>query len=152
MQIFKVTTLPGTYEPNAMYIVNAGTSSAQIFVANASGTGVRDITTTVNTDFTTYTLGVGTSTGSMDLKTAQVFTIANSTTGVRSMALTNLPAAGRAMTCVVRVVGNTGTVALPSGAKVADGADTTLGTTSTIFVMLVVGSEVTVTTNLRINN
>jgi len=152
MQIFKVNALPSTLVADALYIVKSGTTNARIYVANHDGTGKLDITSDVSTAFPRYDLSVGATTGAMDLAVSQVYTIANTAgSGVHQLSLTNAPT-GRAMCVVVKVNGNGGSIAFPSGAKVADGVDTELGTTSTIFVLLVIGTDVTVTSNLRINN
>lgn len=151
MKIFKVNALPSTLVADAMYIVKSGSTSARVYVVNKDGTDKLDVTAEISTAFKRYDLSVASTTGTMDLNNTQVYTIDNSSgTAVRTMVLTNAPT-GRAMCVVVKVNGTAGSVAFPTGAKVADGVDTNLGTVSTIFVLLVIGTDVTVTSNLRVN-
>ena len=151
MKIFKVNALPSTLVADAMYIVKSGSTAARIYIVNNDGTSKLDVTSEVSTAFARYDLSVSATSGSMDLNNSQVYTIDNSTgTAVRTLALTNAPT-NRAMCVVVKVNGTAGSVAFPTGAKVADGVDTNLGTVSTIFVLLVIGTDVTVTSNLRVN-
>lgn len=83
--------------------------------------------------------------GNLDQR--QVFTVDNSTAGVKTMSFTNMPA-GKAMTVVLVVTGNVGTVAIP-GITFADGIDNTVGPNKTLFVLFWDGAAFTVTSNVK---
>lgn len=151
LSVSKVNALPSTLVKDTLYIVADGANNMKLFVADKVGAAARPVSVDVNTSFSKYDLGVATTTGELNLAANQVFTLVNNTNTGKTLSITNAPA-NRAMTVVVKVAGSSGSVGFPAGAKLADGVDATLGTVSTIFVMLVIGTDVTVTTNLRINS
>lgn len=82
-----------------------------------------------------------------DLTKEQVFTVNNTTSGVKNITFTGMPS-GRAMTVVVVVTGNTGTIAIP-GLTFATGVDNTVGANKTTFVLFWDGAAFTVTSNIK---
>lgn len=82
-----------------------------------------------------------------NLNNQQVFTVDNSVAGVKTMSFTNMPA-GKAMTVVLVVTGNVGTIAIP-GITFAEGVENTVGPNKTIFVLFWDGSAFTVTSCVK---
>lgn len=94
-----------------------------------------------------YDLAVAPMGASGNLNQEQVFTVDNTVAGVKTMAFSNMPA-GKAMTVVLVVNGNVGTIAIP-GITFATGVDNTVGTNKTIFVLFWDGAAFTVTSNIK---
>ena len=83
----------------------------------------------------TYDLGPVVTTGVCDISTSNVFTLANSSAGIKTISFTNAPA-GRAMTVVVLVSGKVGNVIWPVGIIWSDNAAPQLGALVTNVVLL----------------
>lgn len=85
----------------------------------------------------------------LDMSDAQVMVVDNSTEDVKNVEITT-PPEGRAMTCVLEIIGNAGTIVLPENFTFAEGVDTSLGNTKTMFILFWNGSSFTVATNIKI--
>lgn len=86
-----------------------------------------------------YTLKVAAATTSLDLAEQQVFTVSASVN--RTLAFVNAPGAGRAMTAVINVQGNTGVITWPAGINWNSGTAPVLGATFTVVVLLWTGTQ-----------
>lgn len=95
-----------------------------------------------------YDLSVAPLTGPGDLTSHQVFTLDNTTAGLKTVNLTDMPA-NRAMTVVIVVKGNAGGLNMPVGTVFATGVTSALSTSETIFVLFWDGKAFTVTANIR---
>lgn len=105
--------------------------------------------TPINVALDVYSLAVATgANGAVDLTKEQVKRITNNTNTAKAITFTNAPA-GRAMTVALMVVGNAGTVTMPSGTRFASGVDTTLATTRTLFILFWDGTDWLVTANIK---
>ncbi len=85
--------------------------------------------------FNKYNLAIETSTGVLDLSSAQVFRIDNSATTAKTISFTNAPA-DRAMTVVVRIIGSKGVITWPADITWNDNLPPVLGTTLTTVCLL----------------
>lgn len=85
----------------------------------------------------------------LDMSDAQVMTVDNSTADVKNVEFT-APPEGRAMTGVLEIVGSAGTIVLPENFTFAEGVDTSLGNTKTMFILFWNGTSFTVATNIKI--
>lgn len=102
----------------------------------------------LNLNLDRYDLAVG-RTLTTDLDEKQVVAYDNTTTGTKQVILNDAPA-GRAMTVILEITGNVGTVTLPANVVFAQGVDNSLGATKTIFVLFWNGSGFTVTSNIKV--
>lgn len=109
-----------------------------------AGTEQGNITLALNR----YDLALRNTTSAANLNDAQVFKIANAGATSKTLSFSNVPA-GRAMTVVLVVRGNAGSILMPAGVEYATGIDNTLGTTRTIFVLFWDGEVFTVTSNVK---
>lgn len=150
MQFSKVTALPATPVKDHIYFVSTGTTT-KMFVTDKATGEARPLSVDVNTSFGRYDLTAGTTTGAIDLAVGQVYKVVNNTAATNHpITFTNIPA-NKAMTAVVTIEGNAGTVSFPS-VKLADGVDiTTLGTTRTICVIFFADGAQTLTSAIRVN-
>lgn len=87
----------------------------------------------------TYTLAVTSSTATLDLAEAQVFTINASAN--RTLSLVNVPGADRTMTVVLKLIGNTGTITWPAGVEWSSGIAPELSPSYTVVVLFWDGSS-----------
>lgn len=148
MKFSKVTALPSTLVADHLYIVSVG-ETVKFYVTDKLGVKAHPLATDVNTSFTRYDLSVGTTTGALDLAVSQVYRILNNTATAKTVTLTNAPT-DKAMTAVVVVDGDVGAVSF-TGARLGDGVDiATLGAGSTIFVLFVHGTDIVVTSSIRV--
>lgn len=92
-----------------------------------------------------YDVAVASSTGVMDVSTAQLFNISGS--GTATISFTNLPT-GRAMTFVIVLAGKGGSLTWPSALKWSNNEAPTLGDTRTNIVVLWDGTNLTAATGL----
>lgn len=102
----------------------------------------------LNLNLNRYDLAVG-RTLTTDLDEKQVVAYVNTAPGEKQVILNDAPA-GRAMTVILEITGNVGTITLPANVAFAQGVDNSLGATKTIFVLFWNGSGFTVTSNIKV--
>lgn len=86
-----------------------------------------------------YDLPIVATTSVLDLSKNQVFTV--SATTARTLVLQNGPGAGRAMTVVISVTGNTGQITWPAGVNWSAGTQPALGASFTNVILLWDGAK-----------
>lgn len=81
-----------------------------------------------------YDLAAVAATSECDLATSQVFAIDNTVAGAKTLSFVNAPE-GRALTAVVKITGNTGSVNWPGNIAWNQGTAPEMGATSTTVIL-----------------
>ena len=137
MKFVRATSIPTTPEANTFYMVTQSTNKVKLYVTGTTSTVLRGVDAT----FDRYDLMLQSTTGVLDASVAQVFSIANTTTGTRTLSFTNLPV-DRALVLVLKIIGKAGTIAFPANIQWSGGVAPVLGDNNSLIIVYSDGATI----------
>ena len=137
MKFVRATSVPTTPEANTFYMVTQSTNKVKLYVTGTTSTVLRGVDAT----FDRYDLLLQSTTGVLDASVAQVFSIANTTTGTRTLSFANLPV-DRALVLVLKIIGKAGTIVFPANIQWSGGVAPVLGDNNSLIIVYSDGATI----------